>query len=450
MKSIKIASGAGYAGDRVCPALDIIKADVADYMIFECLAERTIALAQKEKQENPDRGYNHLLEYRMEQVIPLLAKHPIKIITNMGAANPVAAAKKISAIAMKHGLSHLKVVAVVGDDVFDYVKEHPELRVVENHLTLAKVTDEVISANAYIGAAGIYQALAEGADLVVTGRVADPALVTGPLMYEFGCNDDFDFLGKTVVAGHLLECGAQVCGGYFADPGKKEVPELWNLGFPIITVYENGDLIIEKLPHTGGLIDVRTVKEQLLYEVQDPATYLTPDVVADFSNICVEQVADHQVKVTGATGRASTGKLKVSVGYCDGWIGTGEISYGGENCVARAKLAIQIIKKRLELYEFEPLDVRYELLGVNSLYQSTEVTNLQEVRMRVAIRVETKAQAEALGREVETLYTNGPAGGGGVRTTAEKVVSVVSVLIPSAVVSQEIKWIQGGVADEVI
>jgi len=447
VKPIRVASGAGYAGDRIEPALDIIRRGQADYIIFECLAERTIALAQKEKLENARAGYNPLLAYRMEQVIPLLAKHPIKIITNMGAANPAAAAERISEITGQNGLGHLKIAAVEGDDVLGLVQDSPDLRIMETGEPLSSLQGKIISANAYTGALGITQALAQGADIVVTGRVADPSLVTGPLMYEYGRDfDDYDFLGKTIVAGHLLECGGQVTGGYYADPGKKDVPELWNLGFPVLTFHEDGTLVLEKLPGTGGLLSPATVKEQLLYEIQDPANYFTPDVIADFSRLHVEQLPNEKVRVFGAAGKPLTGTLKVSVGYTDGWIGTGEISYGGQNCVARAQLAGEIITHRMtEQYAFAPCEMRIDLLGVNSLYKNAmqPPETLSEVRLRVAIRTETEAQAAVIGREVEALYTNGPAGGGGARGDVTKVVSVVSVLIPSDAVRPVIQWFGG-------
>ena len=447
MKTIRVAAGAGYGGDRIEPALDIIRRGNADYIIFECLAERTIALAQKEKLENANGGYNPLLNYRMEQVIPLLRKHPIKIITNMGAANPIAATQRIYEIAKQSGLGHLKIVAIEGDDVVDMILDSPDLAIMETNGSLSDIRDRIISANTYMGALEISQALQQGADIVVTGRVADPSLVTGPLMYEFNRQyDDYDFLGKTIAAGHLLECAGQVTGGYFADPGKKDVPELWNLGFPILTFHEDGSLILEKLPDTGGLLNTGTVKEQLLYEVQDPSEYRTPDVVADFSKMRVEQIGENKVQVSGATGKICTGTLKVSVGYTDGWIGTGEISYGGQNCVARAKLAEEIVTHRLaKQYSFKPYEMRSDLLGVNSLYKNAvSAPDLySEVSLRMAIRTETEEQAAVIGREIESLYTNGPSGGGGARRSVTKVISVASVLISKNVVCPKLTWFGG-------
>ncbi|MFX1537252.1 MAG: acyclic terpene utilization AtuA family protein [Promethearchaeota archaeon] len=449
MKTIRIAAGAGYAGDRIEPALDIIRRGNVDYIIFECLAERTIAHAQKEKLGNPDRGYNPLLEYRMEKVIPLLKEHYVKVITNMGAANPTAAAKKIYEIACEHGLHNLKIAVVEGDDVLGVIEKYYCLPIIETGDKLETLSNDIISANAYIGGEQISCAIAGGADIVVTGRVADPSLFTGPIMYEFGkAYTDYEFLGKTIVAGHLLECGSQVTGGYFADPGYKDVPDLWNLAFPILTFFENGEMILEKLPNTGGVINKSTVIEQLLYEIQNPANYYTPDVIADFSGVTVKEIGENVVKICDASGKAKTGTLKVSIGYLDGYIGEGEISYGGHNCAARAYLAEEIIRKRLEMIHLDYRELRIDLIGVNSLYgaATTQFTKpeMNEVRLRVVVRTYSKEAAETIGREVEALYLNGPAGGGGARGYVNKVVSVASVLVPEADITPRIKW-QGGV-----
>jgi hypothetical protein len=285
-------------------------------------------------------------------------------------------------------------------------------------------------------------------------RVADPSLATGPIMYELGKSyTDYDFIGKTIAAGHLLECAGQVTGGYYADPGYKDVPDLWNLAFPILTFYENGDMVIEKLPNTGGLLNSSTVKEQLLYEIQDPMNYFTPDAVASFSQISVKEIGDNKVLVNGATGKRKTGFLKVSVGYLDGFIGEGEISYGGHNCVARAQLAEEIIKKRLEMLKVRYRELRTDLIGFNSLYGAAAVhfekPELNEVRLRVSMRTDNEAIAEAIGREIEALYVNGPAGGGGARGNVTKIVSISSVLIPEEDINYGITWL-GGNRNEII
>ena len=433
MKSIKIGSGAGYSDDRLEPALDIIRYGNVDYIVFECLAERTIAIAQQRKMKTPKAGYDSLLEYRMEQVLPLCAEKKVKIVTNMGAANPQAAAEMVKQIAEEQGLHDLKIAAVTGDDVFSEIDRYQNETLLENDRSIKDLGSSIVSANAYIGAKGIVQALEAGADIVITGRAADPSLFLAPMMYEFGWSfEDAEILGKGTIGGHLMECGAQITGGYFADPGYKDVPELWNVGFPIMEVDEKGDYQITKLKDAGGLVSLATVKEQLLYEIHDPANYLTPDVVADFTNVQVEEIAADVVKVFGGSGKPKTGLLKTSIGYKEGYIAEAEISYGGAGSVARAKLAKTIIEKRLAAQNIEPVEMRYDFIGLNSLYGNalSRTQEAPEARLRVAARTDDERTAKAIVREVESLYTNGPAGGGGIRSNIKEIVSIGSILIP--------------------
>ncbi|MGO2507070.1 MAG: acyclic terpene utilization AtuA family protein [Psychrobacter alimentarius] len=433
MKSIKIGSGAGYSDDRLEPALDIIRDGDVDYIVFECLAERTIAIAQQRKMKDSKQGYDSLLEYRMAQVLPLCVENNVKIVTNMGAANPKAAAEMVKQIAEKQGLHHLKIAAVTGDDVFPKIERYQNETLLENGKQIKELGSSIVSANAYIGAAGIVQALKAGADIVITGRAADPSLFLGPMMYEFGWSfENAELLGKGTIGGHLMECGAQITGGYFADPGYKEVPELWNVGFPIMEVTENGEYHITKLANAGGLVSLATVKEQLLYEIHDPANYLTPDVIADFSSVQVEEVAKDVVKVFGGSGKLKTGLLKTSIGYKDGYIAEAEISYGGAGSVERAKLAKTIMQKRLAAQDIEPIEIRYDFIGLNSLYanETFDMQEAPETRLRIAARTEDEAVANAIVREAMSLYTNGPAGGGGIRSNIKEIVSIGSILIP--------------------
>ena len=434
MKKVRIAAGAGFAGDRIEPALDIVNRADADYIIFECLAERTIALANQKMLKNPDRGYNPFLKQRFQKILPLLKNKPVKIVTNMGAANPLKAAEVVSELARSFGISSLKVAAVTGDNVMSHIPPHMNQKMFETNEPLTEIAERIISANAYIGAKPIGEALRLGADIVITGRVADASLAVGPLMHEYGKSyEDYDFLGRCTLAGHLMECAGQLSGGYFADPGLKDVPELWNLGFPILSFCENGEMTIEKLPGTGGVINKMTVKEQLLYEVQNPKEYLTPDVVADFSETVIDEIGENRVLVYGAKGVEPTGSYKVSVGYKDGFIGEGEISYGGQGAKARAELAGKIIKERLKKMDYQCKDIRFDLMGVNSLYRDNPHTQPEptEVRLRVAARVETEKLAQIVGNEVEALYTNGPYGGGGARGYVREVVAVGSIFIPA-------------------
>ncbi len=433
MKTIRIGSGAGYAGDRLEPSLELIEKGNLDYISYECLAERTIAIGQEAKLKDPTKGYNGLLEYRMEKALPLAWKHKVKIITNMGSANPAAAAQKCIEIARKHGLNGMKIACVEGDDILPIIDRYAETEVWENHRPLKELPGKIVSANAYMGVEGIVKALEQGADVVITGRVSDPAIFMAPMIHEFGWKeDDWDLLGKGTMVGHLLECGGQVTGGYYAEPGKKDVPGVGHLGFPLVEVSEDGSFFVTKVEGSGGLVTPDTCSEQICYEIHDPENYITPDVVANFKQVKFVQDGKDKVVVTGATGKPRTQTFKCSIGYKDCFIGDGEISYGGPGCLERAKQALEIVKERLELVAPGQFDeMKFDLIGCNSLYWNPDYTYNEpsEVRVRVAGRAKTKAIADLVPNEVEALYTNGPAGGCGAVKRTREIVSVASILI---------------------
>ena len=425
--TIRIGCGAGFAGDRLEPALVLAERGALDYLILECLAERTIALAQLRRRHDPNAGYDALLERRMTGLLPLIKHNGVRIVTNMGAANPVAAAKRIVALARDLGLK-VKVAAVTGDDVLDGLD--PAQPSLETGEALASA-GPLVSANAYLGIDAILPALDSGADIVITGRVADPSLALAPLAHRFGWSlDDHERLGRGTAVGHLLECAGQLTGGYYADPGKKDVPGLAELGFPFADVDAEGNARLGKVEGTGGVIDLSTVTEQLLYEVTDPAAYLTPDVAADFTGVALREVGPDQVAVSGAGGRKRPDTLKVSVGYHAGYMGEGEIGYAGENSAARAKLAGEIVAERLR-GQFQEL--RVDLIGLTALHTrpmpAENGYRPYETRLRVAGRSADEAMARRIGEEVEALYTNGPAGGGGARKYVTEQIGVVSCLI---------------------
>jgi len=445
MRTIRIGSGAGYSGDRIEPAVELAERGAIDYLVFECLGERTVALAQQARMRNPESGYDPLLEERMRAVLPLCAAKGIKIVTNMGAANPAAAAKKTAEIARSLGLSKLKIAAVVGDDVLDACKAG-DFRIMEFDGTIKQLGNKLLSANAYLGAEPMAEALTKGADVVITGRASDPALFLAPMIHAFGwAMDDWNLLGQGTVAGHLLECAGQITGGYFADPGYKDIPDLARLGFPIGEVGEDGSLVVTKVPGSGGAVTAQTCKEQLLYEVHDPKQYFQPDVVADFSQVFVEEIAPDRVRVSGGRGTKRTGTLKVSVGYVDSFIGEGQISYAGPGALARGRLALDIIRERLKLTGVATNELRFDLIGMDSLHGpqvSAHGNEPYEVRVRVAGRTENLREAVRIGNEVETLYTNGPAGGGGAWKSARDVVAVASVLLPRELAKPQVRFVE--------
>jgi hypothetical protein len=431
---LRIGAGAGFSGDRLEPAAVLAERGRIQYLVLECLGERTVALAQLRRRNDPARGYDPLLERRIELLLPLLRRHGVRLITNMGAANPIAAADAIIGIARAQK-APIRVAVVTGDDVL--AKIEPSELTLETQAPIAKY-GELVSANAYLGAAALLPALQSGADIIITGRVADPSLFVAPIAHEYGWQlDDFDRLARGTSIGHLLECAGQLSGGYFAEPGRKDVPDMAHLGFPYADVDADGDASLSKVEGTGGRINLATAKEQLLYEVTDPFGYVTPDVVADFSTVTMRETGADRVEVRGATGKKRPAKLKVSVGYLAGYVGEGEISYGGANALGRARLAGDIVRQRLGK-EFP--DMRIDLIGSTSLHGKSfdPAEQPYEIRLRVAARAPTPERASLVGEEVEALYTNGPGGGGGARKYVQEQIGIVSTLIERERVSTKV------------
>jgi hypothetical protein len=445
MKTIRIGAGAGFSGDRIEPAVEVAEKGEVQYLVFECLAERTIALAQQARMKDPAQGYDPLLAERMCAVLGACRTKGIKVITNMGAANPVAAAEKTAEIARSLGLRGLKIAAITGDDVLDAVRAG-DYALDETGETVASLGNRLVSANAYLGAGPIVEALAGGADVIITGRAADPAMFLAPQIHEFGWSvADWTHLGRGTVVGHLLECAGQITGGYFADPGYKDVPDLARLGFPIAEVAEDGSAVITKVPGSGGRVTAATCKEQLLYEVHDPSRYLQPDVVADFSGVTVTEEGPDRVRVVGGDGRSRTGTLKVSVGYLDSYAGEGQISYAGPGAIARGRLALEVVAERLRMTGMQTRELRFDLIGVDSILGpklSAGAPEPREVRVRVVGRTDNLAEATRIGNEVESLYLNGPASGGGVTKSAREIIGIRSTLLPEHLVTTAIHVVE--------
>jgi hypothetical protein len=434
--TILVGCGAGFSGDRVDAAIPVVKTLVERggpaALIFENLAERTLATQHLTKRQNPKLGYEPLMELELRPVLTDCLAHGITIVSNFGAANPMGAAQRILEIAQELGLPRPRIAVVSGDDLSGPKGQ----ALVKEHIGGAFDAQRFVCANAYQGAREIANAIKAGAQIVVTGRVADPSLVLGPAMAHYGWRDDeWDLLAGGSMAGHLLECGSQVSGGYFADPGRKDVQGMDTIGFPIAEVYPDGTCIITKAHDTGGLVDARSVKEQLLYEVHDPAAYITPDVVADISQAIVTELGPNEVKLSGVIGHPRTDTLKANVFFDGGWFGEGEISYAGPNAEARARLALDTLQKRLA--KQHGLNLRCDLIGICSIFNDDAGRLLQtyapsqhtDVRARVAAQHLALEPIEALLREVTALWTCGPAGGGGVRVNKRQRLSTTSCLI---------------------
>ena len=429
---LRIGAGAGFAGDRWEPAVELVEQGGVDVIVFECLAERTIARETLALLRGTGPGYNPQLEARLRAILPACAARDVRLVTNMGAAAPMAAAQLTVDLARELGLADLSCAVLLGDDVREMIAASPELTLLETGAPVESILPRMAAANAYLGADAVATALASGAPVVMTGRVADPSLFVGPMLHAFGWSyDDYALLAQATAAGHLLECAGQVTGGYFADPGPKDVSALARLGFPFADVSASGAVTIGKVAGAGGRVDRQTCREQLLYEVGDPAAYITPDCVLDMRQIELSETARDRVSVMGAKATPRTPTYKVSVGYFDGYLGDGQLSYGGPNAVARARLAGEIVKERLALRGFHYDELRCDLIGIDSLHgPGDNRPEPYEVRLRVAGRTESRAAAEAVGWEVSALYTNGPSGGAGDAQSVREILAVQSVLLP--------------------
>jgi hypothetical protein len=418
MNTARIGAGAGFSGDRIAESGRL------DFLVFECLAERTIALSQSRKRDDPAGGYDPFLGDRIRAVLPACRRNSTRIISNMGAANPRAAAHKTLEIARSMGIHGLRVACVEGDDVLTL--KH----------TLKPFDDQplpepgtYISANAYLGADAVAEALAREADIVLTGRVADPSLFLGALIHKFGWStDSWGLLGQGTAIGHLLECAGQLTGGYFADPGYKDVPDLDRLGFPFAEVADDGSAVLGKTDGSGGMITMQTCREQILYEVLDPSSYVTPDVTADFTAIRFESQGPDRMRVSGGRGKARAADYKVSVGVDDGVIAEAQISYAGPGALARAELARNILEKRMAGNLAEGL--RIDFIGLSAMHGTPKDWPAPyEVRLRAAARFQSRTEANYLARELESLYLNGPAAGAGVTFSIRDNIAIVPALI---------------------
>jgi len=410
---VRIGAGSAWWGDRIEPAALNAEKGKLDYLGFETMAEATVSAAQVRKRRDPSfPGYDTYLDDRMQAVLPACLKYGTKIITNQGWINPHGAAERIVHWLRQYGARGVKVAAIGGSLITDRVLELPGT-ILETGAPSATLAPNLVSAEVYLGAQPIVDALKLGADIVVTGRVADPSIFMAPMMYEFGWDAlDHVRLGRGNGIGHLLECGAQVTGGYFAEPGFKDVPEPWNLAFPIAEVEPDGSAIITKVAGTGGAVNVQTVKEQMFYEVQDPANYITPDVVVDFTTAQLQQAGADRVRVTGIGGKPRTPTLKVSIGCTEGYIGEDLFFYAGPGALRRARLAKQILEERFKMVGLQAEEVRIDFLGMNAIHDAmspAQQPGPYEIAVRVAARCKTREEAAKVGREVDGMAVSGVA-----------------------------------------
>lgn len=450
---VTIGGAAGFAGDRTDAAGPLVealaKAAGPRFLMFETLAERTLALSQLERRRDPSRGYNPALERFVGPVLARCLADNIRIVGNFGAANPRAAALRIQTLAREQGLRPPRIAVVEGDDLTS-VLSAPELAARETGGTLLRNATDIVAANLYLGARPIAEALDRGADIVVTGRVVDSALALGPLVHAFQWRwDDWDRLAAGTLAGHLLECGAQITGGYFADPGVKDVPGLPEVGYPLAEIDADGTIVIGKPAGTGGRVDRQTVIEQVLYEIHDPAAYLVPDVVLDLTDVTVEEVGADRVRIAGARGWPAPETLKATVCVDAGVLGEAEISYAGPNAASRARLAAEIVRDRLAR-RAPNIQFRIDAIGIASILGNDDGAlrrpwdaDATDVRLRFAARGARAEDVRILLDEVEALYCAGPAGGAGVRRHVTPRLASASCLIERTFAAPRVTMIEG-------
>ena len=400
--TLRMGTGAGFSSDRLDPAVDLAANGALDYLVFECLGERTLAFGHRDRQLDSQRGFNPWLARRLHAVLPHCRANGTRIVTNMGVANPLAAQAEALKVARAIGWHGCKVAAVLGDDVSALLT--PDTPLLEG-MTVGQTGRGYLGANAYLGVDGLIEALDAGADIVIAGRVADPSLFLAPMCAHFGwALDDWTRLSRGTVVGHLMECAAQITGGYFADPGYKDVAGLANVGFPIAEVESDGSGVITKLASAGGLVDERTVKEQLFYEVHDTSRYLTPDVTADFTQVRLQADGENRVGVAGADGIERPSQLKVTVAFDGGQLAEAGVSYAGPGARERGELAADIVRERMASVHGSNAPLRVDLIGVSSLHATARDydSNAQDVRLHCALRGSSREEAELLLWEVES------------------------------------------------
>ena len=447
-KKIYIGCGAGFAGDRFDASIPIVKqlvnVNAPKYLIFEVLAERTLALAQQLRNKNSEEGYSPFLDSYINPILKDCLENNIKIVSNIGAANPMGAAKRILEIAEKQKIRKPKIGVVIGDDLLAYMS-NSEILESPTMEGLDFSNNEITAANVYLGAQPIADALEKGADIVIVGRSVDSALVLGPLIYEYKWkSNEFNLMASGTICGHLLECGAQVTGAYFADPGYKDVPDLANVGFPIAEVHEDGTFVITKPDGTGGLVNEATVTEQLLYETHDPSSYLVPDVTADMSALSLENDGVNRILVKGANGKEPPKQLKATICCDNGFMGEAEISYAGLNALARARLAGDVIDQRIQKIGLQG-QMRIEIIGAGSVHYSIDETssynlpNDGDYRVRTSAIYPHREQAQQMVDEVISLYCCGPSAGGGGRAYVTPQTSTASILVDREIVDPNVQ-----------
>ncbi|UMG91235.1 acyclic terpene utilization AtuA family protein [Nocardioides sp. TF02-7] len=451
-RTVRLGAGMAFWGDRVQPAIEMVERGDIDYLCCDHLAELTMSILAKQRARNPDRGYTRDILDLLRGALPAIVEKGIRVVTNAGGANPHAAAEAVVALVKELGLSGVRVAVVTGDDIEPAIDDLTDRGVTFDNLDtgepLSTVRDRLTHAAVYTGCEGIVSALDQGAQIVICGRVTDIALYLGPLVHEFGwARDDWERLGMATVVAHAIECGGQATGGLY-DGGWADVPGLEELGYPIAEVSEDGTAVVTKTPGTGGRVDVGTVSEQLVYEILDPANYLTADVTADFTQVRLEEVGPDRVRITGGTGRPAPATLKVNMGYRAGFVGETQFTYTWPRAYEKAQRGLEFLRKRLAAADFRCSDELVEYLGHTSMWggrvAEPDDPDLPEVVVRYAARCPDADEARKVFTESVPLYNNGPAGiaGIGTRPPLKELYAIWPALIPREHVVQSVEILE--------
>jgi hypothetical protein len=414
-RTVRIAGGQGFYGDHAPSTVELLEAGV-DYLCLEALAELTLAILQKDRQRDESLGYTRDLPLYLQLALPHVAAGRTKVITNAGGINPIAAGRAAVATAKSLGVTGIRIATVVGDDLHGRLDElrsaGVDLANADTGAPWSEFPGEVLFASAYLGARPVVDALRAGADVVITGRVADPSLFLAPLVHEFGwAHDDWDRLAAGILVGHLCECSGQSTGGNFSGEWWT-IAEPWHFAYPIAECEADGSAVLTKAPGTGGRVDFDTVRHQLLYEVHDPAAYVTPDVVADFTAARLDDLGDDRVRISGVRGHPATDTYKALIAHASGWSGESRVAFGWPDAYAKAAAAAAIFKERVAMAGLAPDEWLEEYWGVNALHGGTvpldAAAEAPEVMLRVAWRTDDRDVAGRIGRELVPLALSAP------------------------------------------
>jgi len=450
---VRVAGGQGFWGDLLTAPVDQVRKGPIDYLMLDYLAEVTMSILQKQRSRDPNAGYARDFVSLMKEILPDCVEKDIKVLSNAGGVNVSGCAEAIRETARDQGLAgKVKIGVVTGDDILGRLEEFAEagldIKNMETGEPLSAIRDKVQSANVYLGAIGLVEALSKGAQIIVGGRLTDTGLTLAPLMHEFGWTfDDWNRLSAGTIAGHIIECGAQSSGGNCQYEWDK-IPDMANVGFPIVEASPDGEFVITKHEGTGGRVNVQSVKEQLLYEMGDPKAYITPDVVADFSSIRLAPDGENRVKVFGITGNPNTEFYKVSIAYSAGWKAVGTLVYAWPDAYEKAKAADKILRERLERLGRKFELILTEFVGINATHghlAGEPPKDIPETQLRFGVRGQSKADVERFTKELAPLILTGPpavTGFAGGRPKVEEIMAYFPALIPKTLIETKVEIIE--------